>query len=403
MLRLLINGRPCLAREGATILEALHAAGVRVPTLCHDARLAPHGGCRLCVVQVAGWERPVAACTTPIAEGMAIETHTPEIEALRRSLLALIARTYPDAAYRRDPELQLHRYIADTASSASCMVAPIRCSSTIRTPTSTSTCRECVNCYRCVRICDEVQGQCVWHLWHRGDRTDVRPDGPNLLESRCVSCGACVDTCPSGALEDHSRVELGIPTDWTRTTCPYCGTGCELSVGTLGGRIVAVRPVDEAPVSKGHLCVKGRYATGFVSATDRVTEPMIRRDGTWQTTSWDEAIRFVADGFRRLRDRHGPPSVGVLGSARATNEDNYLDPEVRASRARHQQRRLLRTRVPRAERCGPEGDPRRGGRHQQLRRSSSGRGRSSSAGPMRPRTIRLSGPASSAPPAPALT
>ena len=161
-------------------------------------------------------------------------------------------------------------------------------------------------------------------MWNRGDETRIRPDGPNLLESSCTSCGACVDTCPSGALEDRSRLDLGAPTDWVRTTCPYCGTGCEMSVGTRDERIVAVKPVEDAPVSKGHLCVKGRYAFGFVSATDRITEPMIRRDGLWTTASWDEAIGFVADGFRGLVERHGPDSIGVLGSARATNEDNYL-------------------------------------------------------------------------------
>ena len=183
---------------------------------------------------------------------------------------------------------------------------------------------QCVYCFRCVRICDELQGQFVWRVWNRGDQTRIRPDGPNLLESSCTSCGACVDTCPSGALEDRSRLDFGVATDWVRTTCPYCGTGCEMSVGTRDARIVAVKPVEDAPVSKGHLCVKGRYAFGFVAATDRITEPMIRRDGDWKTASWDDAIGFVADGFRGLLERYGPDSVGVLGSARATNEENYL-------------------------------------------------------------------------------
>ena len=136
----------------------------------------------------------------------------------------------------------------------------------------------CINCDRCVRICAELQGQFVWHVRGRGLETLIEPDGPTLRESSCVSCGACVDTCPTGALEDKTVSTLA-PSQWTRTTCPYCGVGCELNVGTRSDRIVPIEPVLEAAVSKGHLCVKGRYVFGFVSAANRITEPMIR-DGS---------------------------------------------------------------------------------------------------------------------------
>jgi formate dehydrogenase major subunit len=255
---------------------------------------------------------------------MRIDTHTPDIEALRRSLLELIANEYPVDAYRRDPEKEFHTYVREYGLEDALRGRADPALADASHPYIRVDMSQCVYCFRCVRICNELQGQFVWRVWNRGDRTRIRPDGPNLLESSCTSCGACVDTCPSGALEDRSGLELGAATNWVRTTCPYCGTGCEMSVGTRDDRIVAVKPVDDAPVSKGHLCVKGRYAFGFVSAADRITEPMIRRDGGWRTASWDEAIGFVADGFRRLLERYGPESVGVLGSARATNEDNYL-------------------------------------------------------------------------------
>ncbi|MGB2712699.1 MAG: formate dehydrogenase subunit alpha [Vicinamibacterales bacterium] len=324
MLRVVINGRPRECREGETILDALRAADVRVPTLCHDNRLRPYGGCRLCLVHVDGLSRPVTACTTPLAEAMRVETHTPEIEALRRSLLTLVANEYPAEAYRRDPEKEFHTYVREYGLESALRGHADPALADESHPYIHVDMSQCVYCFRCVRICDELQGQFVWRVWNRGDRTRIRPDGRNLLESSCTSCGACVDTCPSGALEDRSRLELGLATDSVRTTCPYCGTGCEMSVGTRDGRIVAVKPVEDAPVSKGHLCVKGRYAFGFVSATDRISKPMIRRNGVWKAASWDEAVGFVADGFRRLVDRYGPDSVGVLGSARATNEENYL-------------------------------------------------------------------------------
>jgi formate dehydrogenase major subunit len=182
----------------------------------------------------------------------------------------------------------------------------------------------CIDCFRCVRICNEVQGQFVWHVTGRGNDAHIVPDGPTLLASSCVSCGACVDTCPTGALEDQSILQRGAATKWTRTTCPYCGVGCEMNVGTRDGHIVQVKPVLDAPVSKGHLCVKGRYAFDFAHATDRMVEPMIREGDEWRKVSWSEAIECVATNFRRILEETGPDSLGVLGSARGTNEENYL-------------------------------------------------------------------------------
>ena len=182
----------------------------------------------------------------------------------------------------------------------------------------------CIDCLRCVRMCSEVQGQFVWHVRNRGTEMRIEPDGPDLLTSSCVSCGACVDTCPTGALEDATFQAIGEPDAWTRTVCPYCGTGCEISAGTRDGALVSVKPVRHSSVSKGHLCVKGRYAFEYVSAADRITEPMIRDANAWRHVSWDEALTFAASRLRAVTDRYGPDAVGVLGSARQTNEENYL-------------------------------------------------------------------------------
>ncbi len=129
----------------------------------------------------------------------------------------------------------------------------------------------CIDCYRCVRICDDVQGQYVWHVRERGGETRIRPDGPTLLEGACVSCGACVDTCPTGALEDRPRATFADAPRWTRTICPYCGVGCELNVGTRDGRIVPIRPVLDAPVSK--VISASRAATRSTSSTPPTASP----------------------------------------------------------------------------------------------------------------------------------
>lgn len=320
-----IDGGAYEFAAGLSILEAIRAAGGDVPTLCYDERLKPCGNCRMCLVEVAGAAHPLTACNTPLADGMEILTRTPQLERARRMILKMSARNYPAEAARLFPEKKFHRLLGEYAVEAGgpCRADPSLFDDShpyIRVDMS-----RCIDCRRCARICDEVQGQFVWHVRDRGKETRLLPNaGRTLLESSCVSCGACVDACPTGALEDKSLLAVGAPTSWTRTTCPYCGVGCEMSVGTREGRVVSVRPLLDAPVSRGHLCVKGRYAFDFVRAGDRVTEPLLRRGDGWQRVSWGEAVRAVAEGLRRVVAEHGPDAVGVLGSARATNEENYL-------------------------------------------------------------------------------
>lgn len=325
MLRLTINGQPCEARDGSTILETLRSIGTTVPTLCHDDRLQPTGACRLCVVELKGWNRHATACNTPVVDGMEIETHSPAIEEVRRTLLRLLAKDYPSQAVDASPNKQFHQWLRQYGVPANGHPSSSMLLRDSTHPYVHVDMAQCINCYRCVRICDELQGQFAWRVWDRGPETRILPDsGTTLLESSCVSCGACVDTCPTGALEDQSIIADGQPDHWTRTTCPYCGTGCEMMVGTRGERIVQVKPVLDAPVSKGHLCVKGRYAFNFAHSRDRITDPMIREDGTWRKTSWTEAVQFASSRFREILANDGADSIGVLGSARGTNEENYL-------------------------------------------------------------------------------
>jgi formate dehydrogenase major subunit len=322
--RVIIDNKPIDCAPGISILAALHKSGGQVPTLCHDDRLQPTGACRSCLVSLKDRARLVPACATPLEDGMIIETQTPEIEAHRRSLLQMLARRYPAAPITRSPEKELHRAFHTHGVEGELSGEPHTAREDRSHPYIAVDMSRCIDCYRCVRICDEVQGQNVWHVRERGRETRIVPDGPTLRESSCVGCGACVDTCPSGALEDAAASPLTTPSLWTRTICPYCGVGCEMDVGTRDARIVSVRPALDAPVNKGHLCVKGRYAFAFVHAVDRITRPMIRgRDG-WRRTSWTEARAFVAGRLGELRDRYGADSIGLLGSARATNEDNYV-------------------------------------------------------------------------------
>lgn len=329
MLRATINYQSHSVEAGLTILQAVSRLGIDVPTLCHDQRLAPIESCRLCLVNVEGLSDPVPACNTRLVDGMIIETHPPEIETLRRTLLGEMLDHYPQLAVQLYPEKPFHRLLAHYGLADQCTGAADPVLVDASHPYIHVDMSRCITCYRCVRICAELQGQFVWKARDRGDATRIFPDpgesaGTTLRESSCVSCGACVDTCPSGALEDATLLDEPFPSAWRKTTCPYCGTGCEMEVGTRDGKMIAVRPVLGAPVSKGHLCVKGRYAFDFVYSDDRVTTPLIRDGDAWREATWEEAIAFAALKMQQIVERHGPDAIGVLGSARATNEENYL-------------------------------------------------------------------------------
>ena len=325
MLQVTVNGQSRQFAPGQSILAALRGTTDQLPALCDDRRLAPIGGCRLCIVAIEGQARPVAACTTLAAAGMTIHTRTPEIENLRRTQLRLLARDYPKQAFEHGRPNEFHRLIRtyglehEVGGTVSSQLVDDS------HPCIYVDMSQCIHCFRCVRICEEVAGRFVWRAWDRGNRTEIRPaDGTNLRDSDCVSCGACVDTCPSGALLDKRDLQAAEPTTEVRTVCAYCGTGCEMHVATRQGSVASVRPVLDAPVNKGHLCVKGRYGWEFVDATDRIATPMIRDGQEWKRASWDHAIKFVAERLRMILDASGPDVIGILGSARATNEENYV-------------------------------------------------------------------------------
>lgn len=325
---LLVNGNHHEVAVGGVLLLTLQGLGYAVPSLCHDARLKPIGGCRLCLVQIAGQKDWVSACRTRVTDGLEIWTHTPELEAERRTVLYLLAQRYPAAAVLAEPERPFHKLLRRYGVTVLQQGQDARVTEAFvdtTHPFLRVDMQRCLLCYRCVHICRELQGRSVWHAVGRGANTRIVPAGlVSLQDSACNSCGACADTCPSGAIRDRASLDYPKVPHWIRTVCPYCGVGCELELGTHKGRVQSARPLLDALVNKGHLCVKGRYAFGFYAATDRITQPMLRVDGVWRTVSWTEAEAFVAVSLTRIRARDGADSLAVLGSARASNEDNYV-------------------------------------------------------------------------------
>lgn len=319
-----INGKLYPFQIGQTILEILHQNEIRVPSLCHDDRLEPKSFCRTCLVKEKGSSKWIPSCRTLVTGEMEIETNLPELEDYRKNIVKQLATGYPLSEVLQFPDKEFHQWlnyyglVNDLEERAYDHID-------VSHPYIQVDMARCIHCYRCVHICEEVQGQFVWHIINRGNEVQVRPDNDGEFRfSSCVSCGACADTCPTGAIEDKNVIRFGHPEKVVNSVCNYCGVGCEIAVGVKDNRIVNIKPRKGGAVNKGHLCVKGRYAWEYIYAKDRITEPMIREKGTWKVVSWEEVLNYCAEKLGKIKQQYGPDSIGILASARATNEDNYV-------------------------------------------------------------------------------
>lgn len=329
-IKITIDGIKTLCNAEETILTASKRAGVKIPTLCNDDRLEPYGGCRLCIVEVKGVPRPLPACTTPVADKMEVVTENDDIRRIRTNIIELLLSNHPNDCMRcestGDCTLQelSYEYGATGAKFAGEMWnLPIKDNN----PFITYEPNKCILCGRCTRICNEVVMAGTIELVGRGFNTmpDTAFGKPRSLEN-CEFCGQCVSTCPVGALTDKKSRGLGRSYDMkkVRTTCSYCGTGCNFDLNVKDGKVVKVTSAYDAPVNHGNLCIKGRYGYDFIHSEDRIKTPLIKKDGRFVEATWDEALDLIAKRFKALMKKHGNESVGAFSSSRCTNEENFL-------------------------------------------------------------------------------
>ena len=331
-----INNRPHEIVPGETMISlARRALGEEsIPTLCDAPNLDPFGSCRVCSVDVAleknGPTKVFASCHTPVAEGQYIYTDSPNIQRLRKNIIELVLTDHPldclTCEVNGNCELQtVAARVGITDVRYPDGATHLDKEKDLSHPYMTSDLSKCINCYRCVRACDEVQGEFVLSMAGRGfDSRIIKGMDESFDDSPCVSCGACSQACPTAAISDVFQSKSIANTQKTRTVCNYCGVGCNLEVATAGGEIKGIQAPYDAEVNQGHTCLKGRYAFKFYDHPDRITSPMIKRDGEFEKVSWDEAYNHIAAKFNYFRDEFGPDSLAGISSARCTNEENYL-------------------------------------------------------------------------------
>jgi len=325
-----IDGRQVESPDSGTILEVAANAGIEIPTLCHADGLPAEGGCRMCLVEIDGASRPVAACHTPIAEGMVIRTATPALESLRRGLLGLIRSHHNPESFHSTGDgsrfqALLHRHGVGSTHIAAALPAREAIPIDDSHPYLRFDRSRCITCRLCLNACDHVQGQFVYGIEGRGGHARLI-FGPTerFADSPCVACGACVDHCPTGAISDRDRMPHTSASRVVDTTCAYCGVGCRMRIESTEETAIRISGIADAAVNRGHLCIKGRYAHAYHDSHDRLTTPLLRDGHEFRPIGWPEATAWLAQRLAALRDTHGPDSLGVLTSARSTNESAYL-------------------------------------------------------------------------------
>ena len=331
-----VNNIPYEIKEGETIISFLRRNFGKdvVPTLCDAPNLDPFGSCRVCSVDVAlqqnGPVKTLASCHTPIQAGTYIYPDSERIQKLRKNIIELVLTDHPldclTCEVNNNCELQ--------TVAARVGIRDVRYpegknhldrSKDLSHPYMTSDFSKCINCFRCVRACDEVQGEFVLNMAGRGfDSHIIKSYNDNFFGSDCVSCGACAQACPTSAISDIFESKSVAVDKKVRTICTYCGVGCNLEVAVSNGKVKSIQAPYDAEANGGHTCLKGRYAFSFYNHPERLQTPLIRKNGELVPCSWDEAYDYIATELTRIKTQFGPDYIAGISSARCTNEENYL-------------------------------------------------------------------------------
>jgi formate dehydrogenase major subunit len=330
-----LNGTARQIESGESIYDFVsrHLGKNEIPVLCHDPALEPFGACRMCLVEVAleknGQKKLLASCHTPMAASLHITSKSERISKTRKGILQLLLSQYPqDRLEPADQELPtpFQSMLAEYGITST----PYRLNHEPGMSENSHTYirfdpSECIHCYRCIRACDEIQGEFVLSMANRGIKSHiVQGLTGTFSQAGCVSCGRCVQTCPTNALTERYRSKTCQYDRKIKTICTYCGVGCNLDVKVRDDRVVGIDGHEAATANQGHTCLKGRFAFEFAHHRDRLTSPLIKKKGELVEASWDEALDLIASRLGAIRKEFGPDAIAGISSARCTNEENYL-------------------------------------------------------------------------------
>jgi len=328
-----IDGRAVTVPQGTSVMRAASSLGNQIPKLCATGSLKAFGSCRLCLVEIEGRKGYPASCTTEVAEGMKIRTRTEKLDQLRRGVMELYVSDHPldcdTCPGNGHCELQDMAEVVGIKESRYSMGGATHANAAkdVSNPYFAFDPELCIVCSRCVRACDEIQSTLALTIDGRGfDSKVAASQSESFVDSECVSCGACVEACPTAALSEKSLIALGQPTRTVTTTCAYCGVGCSFKAEVQNEQVVRMAPNRDGHANQGHACVKGRFAYGYATHPDRIVKPMIREKITdpWREVSWEEALGYAAAQFKRIQAKYGRDSIGGITSSRCTNEETFL-------------------------------------------------------------------------------
>lgn len=326
MIKITIDNREFEVENGLTVLQVCKQNEIKIPTLCYDERLKPHSACRLCVVEIEGRNNLLSSCSLEVSEGMVVQTNTKRVRKARYDILDLMFSNHPNDCLtcEKAGNCQLQDYCFEYGVKSGSFKGENR-----KIPMDKSNKfydympAKCILCGRCVQVCSQLQQTYAIDFKGRGFNTSVG-SATKLDDGICVSCGNCVSVCPVGALMPKMKTPVR---QWqmkeVKTTCAYCGVGCQLDLQVTENKVLGAQPINVQP-NDGLLCVKGKFAYKYINHEERIKTPLIKKDGEFVEASWEEALSLVANKMVEYRDNFGGDSIAGLTSARCTNEENYL-------------------------------------------------------------------------------